>query len=173
MIWLAAQHFCQLSELPLFNDTDEVLITLKSFNFPRGSKMWSPLPPSMPESVVPIFRALGPLETYLSELYTHNFGTIGCAIWVDTDVGYYFLLLVSFCCAAFNRFLANKRETNTFQTWLCSKPNVHSSGTLVYRESTPSTRVHPNDNTTPPTVHQTERMAGASFQQDAWDCNRF
>ncbi|XP_063677811.1 uncharacterized protein LOC134813858 [Bolinopsis microptera] len=36
-------------------------------------------------SVVPIFRALGPLETYLSELYTHNFGTIGCAIWVDTD----------------------------------------------------------------------------------------
>ena len=40
----------------------------------------------MPESVVPIFRALGPLETYLSELYTHNFGTIGCAIWVDTDV---------------------------------------------------------------------------------------
>ena len=102
MIWLAAQHFCQLSELPLFNDTDEVLITLKSFNFPRGSKMWSPLPPSMPESVVPIFRALGPLETYLSELYTHNFGTIGCAIWVDTDVGYYFLLLVLFFCIKYS-----------------------------------------------------------------------
>ena len=46
----------------------------------------------MPESIVPVFRALGPLERYLAELYNHNFGTIGCAIWVDTDVSYLSLL---------------------------------------------------------------------------------
>ena len=38
------------------------------------------------EAVIPIFRALGPLEAYLAELYNHNFGTIACAIWVDSEV---------------------------------------------------------------------------------------
>lgn len=37
------------------------------------------------EAVIPIFRALGPLEAYLAELYNHNFGTIACAIWVDSE----------------------------------------------------------------------------------------
>ena len=161
------------------------------WNYPSGALM--------SESVVPIFRALGPLETYLSELYTHNFGTIGCAIWVDTDVGFcitisifsrwgsHLELLVYYSVGNEDVFSfihsmrALKWNPSSWSftpfPWYKSleiwNRNLHTSGTLINRESTPSTRVHPNHHTAPPTLYQTEWMAGACVQQDARDCYWF
>ena len=161
----------------------------------------------MPESVVPIFRALGPLETYLSELYTHNFGTIGCAIWVDTDVGcclllnfyvqWYFITCILLPWALSARNYLHKHwkywhkfgekainlqnvvscfvyiwPPNRLKMFHCFKPLHPPSGAVIDRESSPSTRVHPDNNPSPPTVHQTEWVAWARLQQNAGDSNR-